>query len=97
VNGAGEWLKNHLWQIVTFALTLLSGALIGHQTNVMKIEYLERQDTRLEKRMDDMQAEFRQKMTGRHDFMNDAASRVNFMCQESPDCRELYPALQVPE
>ena len=94
---AGEWLKNHLWQIATAVLTLVCGALIGHQTNVNKIENLEREDVRINERLDAMQDEIRGKMSGRHEFMNDAAARVNFLCQQDRECRTTYDALRVPE
>lgn len=97
VEGAGHWINKHLITIGAGCLALYTGYLTGTVTAEKEREELKAANARLEARMDGLEADMKVKMQGRHTFMNNAASRVNFLCQENPDCSRTYAALTVPE
>lgn len=84
------WVKNNLMAIAMALLAAYTGYLTA-MTNVQNDVATLRTDlARIDKTLN-------QKMSGRHDFMNEAAARVNFLCQQDRECRASYRALSVPE
>lgn len=84
------WVKNNLMAIAMALLAAYTGYLTA-MTNVQNDVATLRTDlARIDKTLN-------QKMSGRHDFMNEAAARVNFLCQQDRECRDSYDALMVPE
>ena len=84
------WVKSNLMAIAMACLAAYTGYLTA-MTNVQNDVATLRTDLA---RIDEALI---QKMSGRHEFMNDAAARVNFLCQQDRECRASYDALRVPE
>jgi hypothetical protein len=84
------WVKNNLMAIAMALLAAYTGYLTA-MTNVQNDVVTLRTDlARVDKTLN-------QKMSGWHEFRNEAAARVNFLCQQDLECRDSYDALMVPE
>jgi uncharacterized coiled-coil protein SlyX len=59
----------------------------------VRIAEIESENRKQDYRLDEVE----RKIVGRRDFMNDAATRLNFLCQDSVACRNYYGALRIPE
>ena len=109
-SGAMAWIKNGMviWPILATCATLFAGYLIAMTNmenstaqNAKEVARLEKKvlglEVALQKRQDRFEARVANRFSGRFVFMNDASSRVNFMCQDSPPCRARFAPLTVPE
>jgi len=108
--GVMDWIKGSMvvWPALATCATLFAGYLIAMTDmenstaqNAAEIADLEKKVDDLETKLNQRQAAFElwveDRMSGRFVFMNDATSRVNFMCQDSPPCRARFDPLRVPE
>lgn len=108
--GVMDWIKGSMvvWPALATCATLFAGYLIAMTDmenstaqNAVEIAKLEKQvgdlESQLIQRQSDFEARVTEKFSGRFTFMNDATSRVNFMCQDSPPCRARFAPLRVPE
>lgn len=84
------WIKQNAWAIISTvgfgAMSIYAGIMIGQATMEMRIVELEGENSKLQK-----------KLSGRFEFMNNATARINYLCQDDPDCRRSFEPLRVPE
>lgn len=84
------WVKSNLMAIAMALLAAYTGYLTA-MTNVENdVSTLRTDLARIDQTLN-------KKLTNRHEFMNDAAARINFLCQQDRECRATYDALRVPE
>ena len=88
-----EWIGGNAWAILAAAFALYGSYMTGVATTKAEIEKI---NGRLETIEEDHTARDL-KFSGRFDFMNEAASRIELLCGKDADCRARFTPMRVPQ